>query len=62
VAEVGEGEVLGEQFRVGRDVGRALVAGREVGDDARRGRSDVVDVEFGLGQALDEVADSAIVL
>ena len=31
------------------------VAGRELGDDPRRGRPDVVDVQLGLGQSGDEV-------
>ena len=55
VREVGEREVLGEQLRIGRDRRRSGVAGGQFGDDPRRGRADMVDVQFGLGHAGDEI-------
>ena len=50
--EVAEGEEVGERVRVVRHLAR--VPGRQLGDDARRGRADVVHVQLGLGQAGDE--------
>ena len=40
-------------------LGAARVPLRELGDDAGRGRADVVDVQFGLRQSGDEVAQIA---
>ncbi|MGX1272664.1 hypothetical protein RKD18_005858 [Streptomyces phaeoluteigriseus] len=53
VGEVGEREVVDQRLGVGGHLGVG-VAGGEFGDDTRGGRSDVVDVQFGLGQAGDE--------
>ena len=52
--EIGEREVLGEQRLVGRHRRGALVAGGQLGDDAGRRRSDVVNVQLDLGESGDE--------
>ncbi len=53
VAEVGEGEVVGQRLGGGGDLGVGMVCG-QFGDDAGRGRADMVDMELGLGQPRDE--------
>jgi hypothetical protein len=53
--EVGEGEVLRQRGRVGRNR-RARVPRGQLGDDPRRRGPDVVDMQFGLRQAGEEVA------
>ena len=53
VGEVAEGEELPQRLEVGRHT-RRRVARRELGDDPRRRRPDVVDVQLGLGEAGDE--------
>src|SRR5690606_39319639 len=59
VGEVAELEVAAQRLVVaGHDAGVAL---GQLGDDARRDGADVVDVQLGLGQALDEVTHRRMV-
>ena len=56
--EVGEVAELVEAPQLVEVAGHgAGVADRQLGDDSRRGRTDVVDVQLGLGQAADERFD-----
>ena len=57
MGEVGEGEVVGQQVWVGRHWRLPGMAGRQFGDGLRRCRSDVVDVQFCLGQSRNEFRD-----
>jgi len=54
VGEVGEGEIAGERLPVGRHRSDAGMAMRELGDRIGRRRADVVHVQLGFGQTLDE--------
>ncbi len=55
VREVGEGEVFGEERRVGGHRRASGVALGQAGHGLRCRRADVVDVQFHLGQAGDEI-------
>ena len=55
VAEIGEGEEVGEHGRIGGHVGPAFVSGGELRHGLRGRGADLVHVEFGLGQPGDEV-------
>jgi hypothetical protein len=55
VCEIGEDEIVFQKILFDGYRGRALVARRELGDDAGGGGSDLVDVQFCLGQPGDEI-------